>query len=59
MEREKTEQARLQYEKAVLNAFAEVENALISTDTYRREYEARRFQAMASGGAANVITRAL
>jgi outer membrane protein, multidrug efflux system len=52
MEREKTEQARLQYEKAVLNAFAEVEDALIATDTYRREYEARRFQAMASGGAA-------
>jgi multidrug efflux system outer membrane protein len=52
MEREKTEQARLQYEKAVLNAFAEVENALVSTDTYRREYEARRFQAIASGGAA-------
>jgi outer membrane protein, multidrug efflux system len=52
MERQKTEQARLQYEKAVLNAFAEVENALISTDTYRREYEARSFQAMASGGAA-------
>ena len=52
MERERTEKARLQYEKAVLNAFAEVENALISTDTYRREYEARSFQAMASGGAA-------
>jgi outer membrane protein, multidrug efflux system len=52
MERQKTEQARLQYEKAVLNAFAEVENALISTDTYKREYEARRFQAIASGGAA-------
>jgi multidrug efflux system outer membrane protein len=52
MEREKTEQARLQYEKAVLNAFAEVENALVSTDTYRREYEARKFQAIASGGAA-------
>jgi outer membrane protein, multidrug efflux system len=54
MEREKTEQARLQYEKAVLNAFAEVENALIASDTYRREYEARRMQAIASGGAARL-----
>jgi outer membrane protein, multidrug efflux system len=52
MERQKTEQARLQYEKVVLNAFAEVENALIATDTYRREYEARSMQAAASGGAA-------
>jgi outer membrane protein, multidrug efflux system len=52
MEREKTEQARLQYDKVVLNAFAEVENALIASDTYRREYEARQMQAMASGGAA-------
>ena len=54
MERQKTEQARLQYEKAVLNAFVEVENALISTDTYRREYEARSMQAMAAGGAATL-----
>jgi multidrug efflux system outer membrane protein len=52
MERERTEQARMQYEKALLNAFTEVENALISTDTYRREYEARTMQAKASGGAA-------
>jgi len=52
IERQKTEQTRLQYEKAVLNAYAEVENALISTDTYRREYEARSMQAKASGGAA-------
>jgi multidrug efflux system outer membrane protein len=54
MERERTEQARLQYEKAVLNAFAEVENALIATNTYRREYEARQMQAIASGGAATL-----
>ncbi len=54
MERQKTEQARLQYEKAVLNAFAEVENALVSTDTYKREYDARTMQAMSAGGAANL-----
>lgn len=54
MERERTEQVRLQYENTVLNAFAEVENSLIATDTYRREYEARQMQAMASGGAATL-----
>jgi multidrug efflux system outer membrane protein len=52
MEREKMEQARLQYEKVVINAFAEVEDALISVDTYRREYEARNMQLTASHGAA-------
>lgn len=54
MERQKTEQARLRYEKAVLTAFEEVENALISTDTYKREYEARMLQASASHGAAKL-----
>jgi outer membrane protein, multidrug efflux system len=52
IEREKTEQTRLTYEKTVLNAFAEVENSLIGIDTYRREYEARLLQAAASSGAA-------
>jgi outer membrane protein, multidrug efflux system len=54
IERQKTEQARLQYEKTVISAFAEVENALISVDTYRREYEARYKQMQASRGAANL-----
>jgi multidrug efflux system outer membrane protein len=44
IERQKTEQMRLVYEKTVINALAEVENALISVDTYRREYEARNMQ---------------
>jgi multidrug efflux system outer membrane protein len=52
IERQKTEQMRLEYEKTVINAFAEVENALISVDTYRREYEARNMQMVSSHGAA-------
>lgn len=52
IERQKTEQMRLEYEKTVINALAEVENALISVDTYRREYEARNMQLIASQGAA-------
>ena len=56
IERQKTEQMRLQYEKTVINAFSEVENALISVDTYRREYEARNMQMTASHGAAVLIT---
>ena len=56
IERQKTEQMRLEYEKTVINALAEVENALISVDTYRREYEARTMQMTASHGAA-VLSR--
>jgi len=56
IERQKTEQMRLEYEKTVINAFSEVENALISVDTYRREYEARNMQMTASHGAA-VLSR--
>jgi outer membrane protein, multidrug efflux system len=56
IERQKTEQMRLEYEKTVINAFSEVENALISVDTYRREYEARKMQSTASHGAA-VLSR--
>ena len=56
IERQKTEQTRLQYEKTVINAFSEVENALISVDTYKREYDARNLQMTASHGAA-VLSR--
>jgi outer membrane protein, multidrug efflux system len=56
IERQKTEQMRLEYEKTVINAFSEVENALISVDTYHREYEARNMQMIASHGAA-VLSR--
>ena len=54
IETAKTEQTRLHYEKAVLTALADVENALVSVDTYRREYEARSRQVEASRGAANL-----
>jgi outer membrane protein, multidrug efflux system len=54
IERQKTEQARMNYEKTVLNAFAEVENALVSVETYRREYEARNLQMESSSGAAGL-----
>jgi len=52
IERQKTEESRLTYEKTVINAFSEVENALISVDTYLREYEARKKQMNSSHGAA-------
>lgn len=54
IERQKTEQTKLNYEKTVLNAFGEVENALVSVETYRREYEARLLQSAASTSAAGL-----
>jgi len=51
IERAKTEQSRLQYEKTALNAFGEVEDALIAVSTYAREYEARVRQVEAIRGA--------
>lgn len=51
IERARTEQSRLQYEKAALTAFAEVEDALIAVNTYAREYEARSRQVEAVRGA--------
>lgn len=47
----KTEQSRLRYEKTSLNAFGEVEDALVAVSTYAREYEARARQVEASRGA--------
>lgn len=44
IEKAKTEQSRLRYEKTALTAFGEVEDALIAVSTYAREYEARRKQ---------------
>ena len=41
MERAKTEQLLNQYEQVVLNAFREVEDALVAVETYRLEHEAR------------------
>lgn len=42
VEKIRTESAYLSYEKSVLNAFREVEDALISIDTYKREVAARQ-----------------
>ena len=39
IERERTRQALLQYENTVLEAFREVEDALISIETYREQME--------------------
>jgi multidrug efflux system outer membrane protein len=50
IEKAKTEQVKLQYEKAVLTAFADVENALVSVETYKREFQARTRQLDASTG---------
>jgi len=44
VERTRTEQAILGYEAAVLDAFREVEDALVAIRTLREEYEARRWQ---------------
>jgi len=47
-ERARTLQALNQYEQTVLNAFREVEDALVAVDTYRLEQEARTRQLDAS-----------
>ncbi len=48
IEREKTKQAVLEYEKTVLNAFREVEDALIAIQTLNRENDARIYQVNAA-----------
>ena len=45
IERARTEQAKREYEKTVISAFKEVEDALISVSTYGKELEARELQA--------------
>lgn len=45
IEQARTEQAKLDYEKTVITAFKEVENALVSVTTYTKELEARELQA--------------
>jgi len=47
-ERAKAIQVGFQYEKTVLNAFAEVENSLASIRTYRNEFTARQTQVTAT-----------
>ncbi|RLA58450.1 MAG: hypothetical protein DRQ89_15355 [Epsilonproteobacteria bacterium] len=48
IERTKTEQTVLQYEKTVLNAFREVEDALVGIETLKRELDAREDQMVAA-----------
>ncbi|HEU5291608.1 MAG TPA: efflux transporter outer membrane subunit [Cyclobacteriaceae bacterium] len=47
-ERAKLKQVGYQYEKTVLNAFAEVENSLAEIRTYRNEFTARQTQVTAT-----------
>jgi multidrug efflux system outer membrane protein len=51
-ERQRTEQVLLQYEINVLQAFREVEDALVAIDTYKREMNARVRQAASAKNAA-------
>jgi hypothetical protein len=44
IERARTEQLLNSYEQTILNAFREVEDALVAAQTYRDEYEARQRQ---------------
>jgi NodT family efflux transporter outer membrane factor (OMF) lipoprotein len=57
VERARTEQAVLAYEATVLDAFREVEDALVDLRTWRAEYEARARQ-MGSARAAAALSRA-
>jgi multidrug efflux system outer membrane protein len=50
----RAEQALNQYETAVLNAFREVEDALVAVETYRNEYQVRTEQLAAAQGALDV-----
>ena len=51
IEEAKTRQSLFNYEKTVLNAFREVEDALVDIDTYKREVEAKERQVKAARNA--------
>jgi multidrug efflux system outer membrane protein len=57
IEEARTQQALYEYEKTVLNAFREVEDALIGIDTYNREVEAKRRQFTAAANAADLSSQ--
>jgi len=57
IQKETARQALYKYEQAVLNAFREVDDALIGIDTYRREVESRERQREAATNAA-MLSRA-
>jgi multidrug efflux system outer membrane protein len=54
IQKETARQALYKYEKVVLNAFSEVDNALIDIDTYGREVESRERQKAAAIQAAKL-----
>ena len=54
VERARTEQALLQYEKVVIQAFVEVENALIAIETLSEELAVRERQVTAARSAAKL-----
>ncbi len=53
-ERFKTEQVLHEYENTILNAFREVENALVETETYKDEIEAVKRQITAAANASKL-----
>jgi len=57
IQKELASQALYRYEQAVLNAFREVDDALIDVDTYGREVESRERQTTAATNAA-MLSRA-
>lgn len=54
IQREVAQQALYRYEQSVLNAFREVDDALIDIDTYARELESRERQKVAAANAAKL-----
>jgi multidrug efflux system outer membrane protein len=54
IQKETAQQALYRYEQAVLNAFSEVDNALIDIDTYSREVDSRERQKEAAINAARL-----
>ncbi len=54
IERQRTEQARLFYVKTVLNAFREVEEALVEIRTYRKELLSKQIQMKAASNASRL-----
>jgi multidrug efflux system outer membrane protein len=54
IQREEASQALYRYEQAVLNAFREVDDALIDVNTYGREVESRERQRAAATNAATL-----
>ena len=54
IEEERTKQALFSYENVVLNAFREVEDALIEIQTYKEQIDAKRRQVAAASNAAKL-----